>query len=114
MAKFNIGEMCKAIRTARGMIQTAARLINCAPNTIYNYAKKHPEVQAAIDNEREMNLDRAELTLMRKVDEGEGWAVCFYLKCQGKQRGYIERQQIEHSGEMTQKLYSTEAPVDEV
>ena len=40
----------------------------------------------------------AELALYKAIQDGEGWAVCFYLKTQGKQRGYIERQEIEHSG----------------
>ena len=36
-------------------------------------------------------MDLAESALKRAVLAGEGWAVCFALKCQGKNRGYVER-----------------------
>ena len=39
-------------------------------------------------------LDVGELSLLRAVQNGEAWAVCFLLKTQGKQRGYIERAEI--------------------
>jgi len=38
-------------------------------------------------------LDNAESVLYKAVLNGEAWAVCFFLKCQGKSRGYIERQE---------------------
>ena len=46
---------------------------------------------------REKMIDNVESKLYQKALEGEGWAVCFFLKTQGKRRGYIERQ--EHTGE---------------
>ena len=33
----------------------------------------------------------AELSLFKAIQTGEAWAVCFYLKTQGKDRGYVER-----------------------
>jgi len=42
--------------------------------------------------------DNAESALNRAVINGEAWAVCFTLKTQGKDRGYIERTQQEITG----------------
>ena len=39
---------------------------------------------------RESPLDNAESALDDAVDKGEGWAVCFLLKCLGRDRGYVE------------------------
>jgi hypothetical protein len=61
-------------------------------------AHKYPKVQEAIDSFRGEFIDTAELSLKRAVMAGEGWAVCFALKTLGKERGYVEKQQIEHSG----------------
>jgi len=33
----------------------------------------------------------AENKLLDAVEKRQAWAVCFYLKCQGKKRGYIEQ-----------------------
>lgn len=47
------------------------------------------------DDGRERLKDEAEYGLRKAVRDGEAWAICFVLKCLGKDRGYIERQQIE-------------------
>ncbi len=88
--------MIEAIRSAKGMVYVAARQLNCSPNTIYNYASRYPTVQEAIDNERGLLVDTAELALWKALQAGEGWAISLVLKTLGKARGYIERQ--EHSG----------------
>lgn len=94
MAKYTQEAMIKAIEAANGMVYVAARKLGCAANTVYNYAKRYPKVQAAIDEQRGILLDTAELALLKAITNGEGWAVCFTLKTLGKQRGYVERQEI--------------------
>ena len=76
----------------------AAKKIGCDPKTIYNRADKNPKVQAVIDEMRGELVDLAEAALKRAVGAGEGWAVCFTLKTQGKQRGYVERNEVEVTG----------------
>lgn len=78
----------EALGKSKGMVSVAARQIGCSRQTIYNYAKEHPEVQDAIEDEREMMLDLTELSLYRQIQNGEGWAVQFMLRTQGKKRGY--------------------------
>ena len=36
--------------------------------------------------------------LDRAVIKGEGWAITLLLKTLGKDRGYVERKEVEHSG----------------
>ena len=45
-----------------------------------------------------MNLDVAETALLAAVAKGEAWAVCFYLKCKGKARGWTERAEVTGPG----------------
>lgn len=83
-----------ALERSRGMVSIAARLLQCNRQTIYNAAKIHPEIKDAMDGERELMLDTAELKLIESVNKGQAWAVCFFLKTQGRKRGYIEKQDI--------------------
>jgi transposase-like protein len=85
----------KAVRECGGSVTDAAKALGCARNTIAKRADKEPEIREAIHEAREALLDEAEKSLLRAVKNGEGWAVCFTLKTQGKSRGYVERQQVE-------------------
>jgi hypothetical protein len=57
--------------------------------------KKHARLQRVLEEAREQHLDLAETQLISSVKQGQAWAVCFFLKCKGKSRGYIEKQQID-------------------
>lgn len=100
--------MIDALKEAGGMVYVAARKLGCDPKTVYNYAKRHSVVQEAINDERGHFLDTCELALKGAVVAGEGWAVCFALKTLGKDRGYIERHQLEHSGKIDVSKLSDE------
>jgi hypothetical protein len=43
-------------------------------------------------------IDQAENALVMAIEQLQGWAVCFALKCLGKERGYVETQQVQQSG----------------
>ncbi len=93
--KYTVAQVIAALRETKGMKGPAARRLGCTWNTVNNYSKRHPTVAAVIAEERESMTDTAELSLARAVTNGEGWAVCFYLKTQGKGRGYVERQDLD-------------------
>ncbi len=51
---------------------------------------------AIVNDARESMADNAESALGLATLRGEAWAVCFTLKCLGKDRGYIERGEVNH------------------
>lgn len=89
--KFSAEAMIQAIRDTKGLASLAAKRLGCDPETVRIYAKRYPTVAAALQEERERMTDIAELSLYNQIQAGEGWAVCFYLKTQGRARGYVER-----------------------
>jgi hypothetical protein len=93
--KFTAKQVVDVLHKTRGMQGAAAVELECSPGTIRNYAKRYPSVRQALKDEKDLNLDAAELSLLRAVDRGEGWAVCFFLKTRGKQRGYVEKTEVE-------------------
>jgi hypothetical protein len=75
----------------RGSFAAAARQLGCTRSTIQNYCTRHPALYAVCVQARETLLDGAEDALHALIDKHDLGAVCFYLKTQGKARGYVER-----------------------
>jgi hypothetical protein len=90
----------EALARTHGMIFLAAKELGCAPVTIYRRAEKDSKVRDAIDSFRGQIIDKAELKLETAVMNGEPWAITLALKTIGKNRGYIEKQELSHEGEV--------------
>jgi len=84
----------EAIHKSRGLLTAAADGLGVTRKAIYDAAKRHPEVQQAIEDARDRTTDLAEGKLFQKINEGDNTAIIFYLKTQGKKRGYVERQEV--------------------
>jgi hypothetical protein len=97
--KYSAAAMIRAIDETKGLLTVAARRLGCSPDTIHRYRKIHPKIEEAIQNARNSITDLAEAALYKAIQAGEAWAVCFYLKTQGKGRGYIERQEHAITGQ---------------
>jgi hypothetical protein len=77
-----------------GNIAAAARTFGVSRTAAWSYIQKRPALQQVLRECQETIKDHAESVLHRKLLDGEPWAVCFFLKCKAKDRGYIERQEI--------------------
>ena len=92
--RYPTSQVIKAIRDTKGLVSLAALKLGCDPDTVRSYAKRYPTVAVALKEERSRMTDVAELALYDRILAGDGWAVCFYLKTQGRDRGYIERHEV--------------------
>jgi hypothetical protein len=110
--EFTPDEVIKAIQDCHGLVHLAARSkLRCSPQTVYNYINRYPKIKEALDNERPYSTDIAEDRLLRALNEGQAWAIKFYLATIGKDRGFVERVETVHSGEIgpTQLTVKVEA-----
>lgn len=89
--KFTVDQIIAALRAKRGMVYLAARALQCDAKTIYNAMRRHPEILAARDEQRGQMVDAAESSLHKLILEGNVSATIFFLKTQGRDRGYIEK-----------------------
>jgi len=87
-----------AIRESSGLLTLAAKKANLTYKTVWLYAQDFPSVKQAVIESKERMLDFAEGKLYEKIKEGDNTAIIFYLKTQGKARGYIERQEVTGEG----------------
>ncbi len=93
-SKLSAEPVTAAIRDLHGNLSAVAKQLGVCRQTLYTYIDRHPSIQAVVAESRETMLDNAESALYRAVLNGEAWAVCFFLKTQGKRRGYVERQEV--------------------
>jgi hypothetical protein len=84
-------EVAQALRAAEGLISGAALRLGVSQQAVRKRIVKSPALQQVRDDAREALTDTAETQLGLAIRRGEAWAICFYLKTQGKDRGYVER-----------------------
>jgi len=84
----------KAIKAANGLLTMAAAKSGIGYRTVCRYVAEYPSVKEAAQDAKESMLDFAEGKLYSKIKAGDNIAILFYLKTQGKARGYIERQEF--------------------
>ena len=92
--KYTQEEMIKALEESKGLIAPAARALGCSRDTIRSYLEEYTAVAQAKLDQREAVTDMAENALYQAILDREAWAVCFYLKCMAKDRGYVERAEV--------------------
>jgi hypothetical protein len=61
--------------------------------------QRHTELHGVTHDCREAMRDHVESALSKGALNGEGWAVCFFLKTQGKDRGYVEPTEYRHAAD---------------
>ena len=89
--------MLEALDKSLGIVSTAAKVAGIDRSTHYAWLREDPEYKAAVEQIGESVIDFAESHLYKLIKEGNPAANIFYLKTKGKNRGYIERQEIEVS-----------------
>ena len=87
-------EVAEALRAAGGLQSDAATLLNLTQGAVSQRIKKSEYLQEVLQETVDRHLDIAEGALIKKVKRGHFSSICFFLKCKGKSRGYIERSEV--------------------
>jgi len=90
--------LIEALEKTLGVVTDACELVNINRCTYYRYYNEDNEFKEIVDSIQDIALDFAESKLNEQIDVGNVTAIIFYLKTKGKKRGYIEKSEIEHSG----------------
>lgn len=87
-------EIIAALKKQKGMVYLAASEVGCSAWTIYERVKRNPLIGECIQSERGKVLDVAEQKLWNAIENGDPWAIKMALMTIGKDRGYVERQEL--------------------
>jgi hypothetical protein len=91
--------LLKALKRHRCLVSFACNSIKCSTTTYYEYLERDEEFAKKVAELKEGVIDWAESKLQKAMESGEYVPTMFYLKCQAKKRGYIEKQEIKLSGD---------------
>lgn len=97
MPRYTDKQIIDALQQTKGMVYVAAQRLGCSPDTIKARMAKSDKIRTVAETERGKMGDTAELKLIQAIQDGQPWAIQFYLKTQAKDRGYTERIDITHS-----------------
>jgi hypothetical protein len=101
--------LLEALEKSLGIVTSACKKAKVARSTYYEYLHNDPDFKAEVESIQDMALDFAETKLMQSINNGSDTATIFYLKTKGKKRGYVERQELDHTtgGEPLNALTTT-------
>lgn len=80
-----------AIIKHRGNLTDTAKSLKITRKTLYNRMEEFPDLVEVVIEARDIAVDEAEGWLRKKMQKGDTTAIIFFLKTQGKWRGYVER-----------------------
>jgi hypothetical protein len=69
--------------------------LNVERKTLYIWIEEEDLKDALVEG-RNSRIDFVESKLDQKINDGDTTAIIFFLKTQGKERGYVERQEFNH------------------
>lgn len=90
-------ELIEAMENCHGIVSDACKSVGVSRVTYYDYYKNDPEFKASIDSIEGTVIDFVENKLFEKIEKGDVTCIIFYLKTKGKNRGYIEKSEIDHN-----------------
>lgn len=86
--------MLAALENSLGVVTAAAIEVGIDRTTHYAWLLTDEEYKQKVESIKDMALDFAESMLFRNIKNGDTASNIFYLKTQGKNRGYIERSEF--------------------
>lgn len=87
--------LLEALKKHNGLVSYACDSIRVNYNLYYSFYETDPEFKKAVLQIKEGTIDKVESRLFKNIEKGRDIPLIFYLKCQAKHRGYIERSEIQ-------------------
>lgn len=93
----NQEKFLRELRNCLGVISKAAHNCGLHRNSHVKWNRESEEYRAEFESILEDSIDYVEDKLYERISDNDTTSIIFYLKCKGKNRGYVERSEIDHT-----------------
>ena len=87
----------EALEKTLANVSQACKQVGINRDTYYRWFNEDEKFRKKVESLQHLVLDFAESSLMRQIKNEVPSSTIFFLKTKGKERGYIERQEIDHT-----------------
>ncbi len=87
-------QVLQALERSLGVVTTAVKSSGISRSTFYNWLESDEQFAREVKDIGEQALDFSESKLFQLIADKDKTAVIFHLKTKGKNRGYVEGQDI--------------------
>ena len=101
MLEYTEDQLLEAIKDTGGIMSRIADKLGCSWHSAEKHVNKNEVAKQAYKDERQGLIDDSENVIRNAVKGGDVQSAKFVLMTLGKNRGYTERQEVEHSGDMS-------------
>ena len=96
--------MLQALEKSLGVVTVACKSADIPRSTYYKWLKEDEEFAKQVKEIEDIALDFGESQLHKQIGDGNTSATIFFLKTKGKRTGYIERSELDLSGDEPIKI----------
>lgn len=109
----------QAIKHYKGNVSEIAESLSVSRQTVYNHLKEDEDMWSLLTDARENIIDFAESKLLKLIEQENAQVIMFTLKTLGKNRGYVEKSEIDQTQKTINiievpKLDAYEPTIDEI
>lgn len=83
-----------------GNVTAACKEIGIRRETYYHWKQKDKAFAKQVEECNESAIDFVESALMKQIQDGNATAIIFFLKTKGRDRGYVEKLQVDQKTEL--------------
>jgi hypothetical protein len=87
-------KLLNCLKETSGIVAYACERAGISRTTYYYWYDDDDSFRERADDIKELQIDVAEAALLKKIKAEDTTAIIFYLKTQGRDRGYTERREI--------------------
>lgn len=96
-----------ALKECYGIVSKAAHMAGLDRKCHYNWMDSTPEYAKEYEAICDDRIDFVEDQLINNISNGDTTAIIFFLKTKAKKRGYVEKQEVDHTsgGEKIKQVF---------
>jgi len=106
--------MIEAMKSQLGVVSAACKKANVSRDTHYRWMKESPKYKQAIEESELVLKDFGENALFKLMKAGNPQAIIFFNKTRNKDRGYVEKKELDISAKVDIRKSELEEAYNEV